>query len=143
MSWLGDFRDALFNSDLPPAPGEDRPAGIREDAREYVFNGDTVWGDSITWLRKPGAVERGDLTVAEVVGWCLPRPREGDVLLVLMAGGWGRWVFAKPEYKNNVENGDMFFATVRGVVDYLCDCEAAPLGKRATERLTSLSEFVV
>lgn len=92
----------------------DQYVEIRDDAREYVCNGDNVWGDSITWSQTP---TEEDWTCGRVVGWVSVKPRPGDVVICLMKGGWSRWIVQTVEHAQGVS--DMFFADVRGLVNYL------------------------
>lgn len=126
----------------PGEPRKDDLTAPREDHRTYVLCGDNLWGCSITWSYEPGEVPGhvGDQTYARIHGWLPhPRPERGDVVVARMHGGAGRWVVQSVEGARGVD--DMFFADLRGVIDYLDD---EPEFKRATELLAPhhRSEFV-
>jgi hypothetical protein len=115
---------------LPRLHREPSVPQLREGFNTYVMHGDIMWGDSITWASR-GAPTDDDPNHGEIHGWVLPRPQDGDRLLVKMqTGKWGWWVIHDVELVDTVR--DMFFAKVCGAFGYV-EGDDEPKLKRASE----------
>lgn len=99
---------------------------LREDFCTYSLRGDNMWGDSILWRKGAPDGHKG-----RVYGWVPRLPRVGDLLAMRMqSGSWGAWVFDVVEPCGN--QGDMFFATVKGPIRYI---ENAPSDRGSKRRM--------
>jgi hypothetical protein len=106
---------------------------LRKNARTYVAHGDNMWGNAITH-RDPreltGLFGNYLGSSLRVSGHIMPRPTNGDKLLVKMKNGpWGVFVLTKVDLSSNPR--DQFFAVARGPLEFV------PAGQEPQTKIAS------